>query len=485
MFKKLALVLLGFAFLFLGARSVHAEVLINEVQLSPTGERFIELYNSGGSPIDLTGWYIQRKTATGSDFGSLVSNTNFEGKTINAHGYFVISRSSLNNSNIILSSLTLTESNTVQIKNLSQEVVDKIGWGDGCDSSCAPNPTDGESIQRDQGGSLITATPTPGVANENVSVAKTSFDTNTTNGENISTQDTSEPKQKATEVSTTMKVKILANTLAFTGQPLKMKTNIFGYSNENVVLGRAYWNFGDGSSLEQINKFEEFYHTYYYPGEYAVFLEYYAGPFSKVPEASNKMTIKVLSTTVTISKVGDQKDFFIELSNSASSDIDISNWVINSNGKIFILPKNSVIMSKKLMTIPGKITGFAYGDQSNLKLFSSTGELIFDYSASIVPTKILHTNAVQSGISVNQDQTNSATVKEPEGTPNPDQQINFDNNLSASVSSSDTTKDHPIRTYIFALISTIFIGVCAGVVYFIRRKKTIIKAGDDFKILDQ
>jgi len=81
MSKKTILVSLGFAFLF-SFNLARAGVIINEVQLSPTEERFIELYNPGGSSVELTGWYIQRKTETGSAFGSLVSKTYFENKAI-------------------------------------------------------------------------------------------------------------------------------------------------------------------------------------------------------------------------------------------------------------------------------------------------------------------------------------------------------------------------------------------------------------------
>lgn len=70
-------------------------VVINEIQVAPTSERFVELYNDSSNPVDLTGWYIQRKTATGSDFNSFVSNTNFAGKIIPANGFFVISRTAL------------------------------------------------------------------------------------------------------------------------------------------------------------------------------------------------------------------------------------------------------------------------------------------------------------------------------------------------------------------------------------------------------
>ncbi len=487
MHRKIILFLAGII-LFSGFNFAQAEVIINEAQLFSTTERFLELYNTGSLEVDLTNWYMQRKTATGNSFSSLVSNPNFEGKTIGAHDYFVISRDSLSNSDIVLSSLTLAESNTIQIKNSSQEVIDKISWGDtnDCGNPCPSNPSEGQSIQKTGTGSWIIATPTPGEANETASVSSPADNVE----EDISTATASnEIKIKATSVPA-IKAKILANALAFAGQPLEMETDISGLSNENVVLGRASWNFGDGSFLEQVNNFEKFYHTYYYPGEYVLFLEYYQGNFSKTPEASSKMIIKVLPITVTISKVGDAKDFFIELSNNAGSDIDISNWVISANGKIFILPKNSVILSKKIMTISGKITGFSYADRSNLKLFSSTRELIFNYPSPTAPIMVAPVKiSVPLKLSNNQD---SSIAKPMEEYSEGENKVNSTAGLQitgedflASVASNNVVKDNPIRLYILALISTVFIGASAGAVYFIRQKKTVSKAGDDFKILDE
>ncbi len=128
----------------------YQKILINEIQLSPTSNRFIELYNLNDSAVDLTNWYIQRKTQGGDTFTSLVSKTYFENKTITAYGYFLISRESLEGADIVLNGLTLTESNTIQLKNPNAEVADKVGWGEAndCEGACASNPTDGQSIQR-------------------------------------------------------------------------------------------------------------------------------------------------------------------------------------------------------------------------------------------------------------------------------------------------------------------------------------------------
>lgn len=125
-------------------------ILISEIQISPSDQRFIELYNPNNFDIDLTGYYLQRKTSTGSSWNSLVSKTNFESKKIKAKSFFLISRFASNKSDIILENLTLTNSNSIQLKDNNGNVIDLIGWGDtlNCNGSCAPNPQINQSIER-------------------------------------------------------------------------------------------------------------------------------------------------------------------------------------------------------------------------------------------------------------------------------------------------------------------------------------------------
>lgn len=500
MSKKIILVLFC-AILFLGARFASAGVIINEVQIggATATDEFIELYNSGDTSQDLTDWSIKRKTSSGTEY-SLVSSSRLKDKSILANSYFLLAKESGYVGNITpdvlwpsSASYSLANDNTILLyNNTNVDSISKVGWGNAsdCDGTCVSNPTDGNSLQLING-TWVAAVPTPGAINQTSSSTPPPDDNGgnsnppPTSGGTTSTTTTTtppEPKPKVIE-NPTMKAKIIASTLAFTGEPLEMQTKILGYSNENVILGRAFWNFGDGGSLMQVNNFEKFSHTYYYPGEYAVFLEYYSNSFSKIPEATSKIIIKVLPTTVTISKIGDAKDFFIELTNNASSDIDISNWVINANGKIFILPKNSVIMSKKQMTISGKITGFVLGDQYNLKLLSGTGELIFDYNSFPVNESAPETLVTK---------TNENSVQVENKVPTPAnsnlqnaQEIPASDLVASPILSDINENKNSNKSYFFFWGFVVLLVVSGGAVYYIRRGKNVSKIRDDFKIIDE
>ena len=154
------LLLIVAGFFYTQKARAGGNILINEVLVKPTDSRFIEFYNSSSSPVDLTGWYLQRKTQGGTSFGSLVSKTNFVGKIISANGYFLISRLAMISADIVLSGLTLSESNIIQLKDSGGEVVDAAEWGAALE--------DGKSLEREASGGWRTsqhAGGTPRAAN--------------------------------------------------------------------------------------------------------------------------------------------------------------------------------------------------------------------------------------------------------------------------------------------------------------------------------
>ncbi len=250
------LFILVFSFLFLGFRVAHASLIINEVQIKPAGESFIELYNNGDASIDLTGWSIKRKTASGTEY-SLVSQSRFQGKTINANSYFLLANEGNYTGSIIpdvtwATSYSLANDNAVILYN-GNSVVFKTGWGEvnvnDCDVACAPNPSDGQSVQKTFSGWVV-STPTPKAVNENNSNITTTQVVNDNGGVGlpvVSNQVSTENKPKIVE-SPKIKTKIIGKTLAYVGIPFELEANTLGYSGELLRYGKYYWNFEDGDS---------------------------------------------------------------------------------------------------------------------------------------------------------------------------------------------------------------------------------------------
>lgn len=442
------------------AHSAHAEIIINEVKLSPTADRFIELYNNSSSAVNLTDWYMQRKTATGSTFGSLVTKTQFAGKSIGANDYFVISKSSITNSDLVVEDLTLTESNTIQIKNADGGVIYKLGWGSSndCASPCPSNPGEGQSLFRNSLGSWVTGTTTPGAANE----ASSDASTTTSSGPGGAVQ--------AKPVEQKMKLEIKNKPLAFPGVPVKFEAAAYGLYGEQLIYGKYFWNFGDGDYREADASYtpEKFTHIYAYPGEYTVLLEYYKNYFSGSPDLTKEVVITVLAADMAISEVGTESDFFIEVSNLTKEDADISGWYLTSGEKQYMFPKNTTIKKDKKLRVSPKLTKFTYNDRYNLMLRNSQWGIVFDYGKTVQPAKItpIKTSKISSVVEMVQ----------------PEEFVQKENEPLSSLLAAPIEAKAIDTSYLPTLIFVGFLGLSSSALYVLRRNKS---ETEDFELLDE
>lgn len=137
-----------------GAKPNYLKILISEIQIAGAdGEKqeFVELYNPNDAQVDLTGWYLQKKTKSGADYSTFASNNLFSGKKITAKGYFVIARQDFLADVIdIAVDSSLSEDNSLIFKNPNREVSDKVGWGEASDYELFPiaNPKTSQTIGR-------------------------------------------------------------------------------------------------------------------------------------------------------------------------------------------------------------------------------------------------------------------------------------------------------------------------------------------------
>ncbi len=348
--------ILFFLFSLFFTSLAEADVYINEIQIKPTEERFIELYNSGPNAVSLTGWYIQRKTATAENFGSLVSKTYFENKSIPPNSFFVISRTNFNQADIIMDNLTLTESNTIQLKSSSQEIEDIIAWGDVPGSSVA-NPPEGRSINRTNGGWII-GVPTPRKAN-----------TQDVNDEVEEWEEEESEKKKEDAGFAKINSRIIIPKTIMAGVPFTLGSETVSNKGGTYYVGKFVWNFGDGRSfvLKDNKPFE---YTYEYPGDYLLSLSYYNNLFIELPDSSVTLKIKVIPAEIVISSVGDQQDPYVEIENRTNHDVSLSGWTIRGGSRSFTLPDGMIISANNKIKISPKITNFTGQDLSKIVISS-------------------------------------------------------------------------------------------------------------------
>jgi predicted extracellular nuclease len=140
-----------------GEPGIADHVVISEVQISgaTAKDEFVELYNPTNAPVSLNGWYLTKKTASGSTERNLLAG--FPATSIPAHGFFLITHQS-NYTGSVVADATYNTTNSTAADNTvilysdnKITVVDKVGFGAAMDNetlSYPGNPGDNKSLQR-------------------------------------------------------------------------------------------------------------------------------------------------------------------------------------------------------------------------------------------------------------------------------------------------------------------------------------------------
>ncbi len=489
-----------FVLFFITPKLLGAQVVINEVQLSPVGERFVELYNQSDEDVDLTGWYIQRKTSVDGDNLSLVSKTKLENKTIGANSFFIISK---NDGDVVLDTFTLGDSNILQIRNGTKEedIKDVISWGglSNCNTICESDlikKYEGKSLQR-FGPSWSVADPTPGksnVLNNTNNTNNSNTSNNNTNTQNSSTSLTTDVKKKE-KIIYDVKTYLNVPEFAFVGIPIKLSAHTTGRDGGKSFYGKYFWNFGDGSFVQgEIKDVSDLEHIYYYSGEYEINLNFYE-PFSEIdkPNTTNTFNIKVVPVELEVKNIKEDNNLFIEIVNNSSYPLDISSWYLRGGGKTFVFPLGTKIKAKSKIVIPPQISLFNISLYDKVFLFDKEGiNRSFEKEnnnniVSITPKQQIFVNANNLHQSQNTHQNNNI-----QNTKNPDLFSENNQNLSANVLNNPTIEKNKNKSWIYVVFFLLLIGVAFGI-YFIRiwqrknSKETQEKTedGSDFDILDE
>lgn len=134
---------------------VADHVVISEFLVDSSGPEsayeFVELYNPTNSPINITGWNIAYRSATGSSWTRIADITGF----IQAYGFFLIGGDSVNPVPDVIDT-TLGFSGTgghIALRNATNYIIDKVGYGTAIDpegNACPVPPTD-QSMERKPG----------------------------------------------------------------------------------------------------------------------------------------------------------------------------------------------------------------------------------------------------------------------------------------------------------------------------------------------
>lgn len=482
MHRKLVLILAFVLFLNF-PQSLFANVLINEVawkgMSAGSTHEWLELYNDSNDEVDISNWTIKDNT---NQLNILIPGNTI----INSKSYFVVKRTTSTVSPYDISvsfNGGLSDSGEkIILQNSSSSNIHVLDFLSGWPNSEMTS----EQTMQWNGNTWLTGLPTPKSVNqilENIEEENTNTQNENTTvpaiGGITSSASTVTQLKKKTEL------KIISKNSGFVGIPVEFEARLEGVESQNMYA-KYIWNFGDGDSME-IDGFDnkKFSHTYYYPGDYLVNIEYFTNSYQANPDYVSKINLKIVPTTVVISSVGTESDFFIELKNNSSLDIDISNWVLLGNNKIFTLPKSTNLLSMKKIILPPRVTNFNHGDKNFLELLDKNGTLIFSYKNILNQPKITTAKTPRKITPLNTENISlSERIGETFVSENEFTDINFENEYlsSAVILSDDKNREKNNFLYIFLFIFLIIFATLS--VYFLRRNRKEAE-DEEFDILEE
>lgn len=427
----------------------NASVIINEFVSHPNqGEQeWIELFNTGDNPVDLTGWKLTElsspnTTPKENDLISLFG-------TIDDVLVFEVGTSKLNDGG---DSIGLYD---------GTNLIDRVTYG--TESTIKNYSIDLSASPINKSSALISSNwlanqdPTKNSPNPNPNNDEEKTDN--TESTTSSTPSSSSTKQDLVVLKIT--TKIISPKIVVAGIPFSLSSLTTTNRGETYAVGKFVWNFGNGM-VSEVGKSNPFDYVYEYPGEYALTLSYFDSYFSKGADATDKIIVKVIPSEIFISSVGNSTDPFIELENKSNYEIILSNWVVTAGVHYFIIPEGTTLLPGKKIKLSPKITGFVSEDIKSVIITNPNKEITATYPIEIkklIP-KVSLVKTVNSLVPSESNLQEDSSSKGP-------QVINL-NNLGASTGESGVN----IPNSAYPLIG-LFVIIGLGITSFllIKRKK--------------
>ena len=143
-------------------------------------------------------------------------------------------------------------------------------------------------------------------------------------------------------------VRITTDARATAGGGSYFLATAYGMEGLPLPNPRFIWNFGDGAAAEGARVF----HTYSYPGRYAVSVtaayHYSAGVARTIVEAA--------SAAVSLEAEGDGS---LLLRSNSSKEANIGLWSLVDGGKSYVIPEDTIILAGEGVRFAAAITGLA------------------------------------------------------------------------------------------------------------------------------
>ncbi len=375
---------------------VQASLYINEIMydlkdVSDTDHEWVEIHNNGTETVPISGWKFN--DGSNHTLNNPPANGGQGSLSVGPNEYVILSGDATTFLNDYpgftgtvvdtVMSLGNTE-DTLSILKADGSIVDTVTYQSSLGAS-----GDGNTLHR-FGDSLQGSIPTPGF--ENTSQVSED-DTNNTNEQqsspSISVSSTGGGKTPESIKPVPVAVMINTQTKGIVGIPILFSMMATGAYKEELFTGRYEWSFGDGSTRIDTKK-TEFEYTYAYPGEYVVMLDYYQYVYQTKPDATTRVTIKVIPAGLVIGTI--YPDMSFDLKNTSNQEIDLRDWKIETNsGESFLFTQHLIVLPKNKVRISPKVTNFSQ---------AFTTLVLTDPSGVVVPDVGVSTTQISTASSV-------------------------------------------------------------------------------------
>lgn len=330
--------------------------MVNEIAwmggADSASDEWVELYNNGTTSQDLSGWTL---SIEGKKTIALVGQ-------IGASGFYLIERTDDNSVPNIAADLVASFgtglSNAGAILSLKDSqglVIDRAdgsdNWKIGGGEIIGDNNT--KATANRTGSGWATGTATPRAVNAILAGGGNS-DQNTNPGssnpaDSVSTTTNASGTVSNWPVEPQIFARASGPTIAVAGADNVFKAQVFGLDKKPIENARMIWTFGDGARKEG----GKVLHAYSRPGTYVAVLEAASSYWS----ASDRLTVTVGPTTLSIDSVEFGEAGGVALRNFGDREINLSLWQLEVSGEIFMIPENTIILPKTSLFLSAKVTG--------------------------------------------------------------------------------------------------------------------------------
>ena len=310
------------------------QVIITEVQIetaSSTDYDFIELYNSGTTSADVSGFQLKKKVSTGSEYSVRVFPEN---SIVPAQGYFLWLNSEYASSTQILASVTstqtLAQNNNIALLDNERSVIDAVAWGTSTDpfvegTAFSQNPEENQSLGR----KWSTTTETYIDTDNNLDDFEIQNPTPKTQNQSPVAPENQLPTAQFTY---TPEIPLVGQEITFDAS---------SSADSDGETASFVWNFGDNNSTT-INQATTT-HSYASSSDYLVELMVIdndgatSSPATTTISIIQEETEEIPSLTIVINEIAwmgtsatNSADEWIELYNNTTSTIDIAGWTLTA-----------------------------------------------------------------------------------------------------------------------------------------------------------